>query len=415
MSNILTISWRNIWRNKRRTILTVATMSLGLALLLVSLGLGDGGHYQMIDSAVRMGSGHVVIQKEGYQQTRGIAKLLDAEDQLAAEGWIESLRTRFEPQSVLKRIFASGLAASAEDAAGIQIIGIEPVKEKEVSKFFERVIAGEVTDSDDSDRVVLGSGVARKLGLAVGNKLVLTAQEAHGTEIQSMLFHVGCIMQTGLPEIDDSTVLAPLVSVQKFLRMGNSVHQIAVLLNDSRSSEAMAKLGEGLLPGLEILPWTEALPELHDFILVDDAGNYLFNSIFFLLIAFLILNTLLMSVLERNREFALLEAMGLTHEKRFGMVMLEAAAIACISAIIGFGVGYGSHLYFAIYGLPMDLFYSGEISAAGVAFDPVIYSYLSFNRIISSTLILFFMTLVLALIAARRAARAADFHILGRT
>ena len=414
MRAILILAWRNIWRQKRRTFLTVFTVSLGLGLLLVSIGLGDGGHYQMIESAVRMGSGHVVIQKPGYQELGAVDLFLTRAQQQDAHSWLDGVGGRFGIEHVLVRTFGSGLAASAEDAAGVQLIGIDPGGEGRVSSLFDKLVEGELPVARDADRVVLGYGIVRKLSLKVGEKLVLTAQGAQGSDLQSVLVRLGGTLRTGIEEFDQGVIYVPLETAQKFFRIGPGVHQIAVIIEDSRASMKMARLGKQQLPGLEVLSWAEALPELRDFILVDDAGNYLFNSLIFVLIAFLVLNTLLMSVLERNREFALLDAMGLSPAARFTMVMVEATGVAALSSLGGFVLGFSGHLYLAVYGLPMDLFASETFTAAGVAFDPVIYSVLSAGRIIGCVLLVFGLTLSLAVAPARRAARFTDPHLLGQ-
>jgi len=186
------------------------------------------------------------------------------------------------------------------------------------------------------------------------------------------------------------------------------------LMQDARFSEELANIGQQKFSALEVLSWGEALPELKDFIRLDDGGSYVMNLIFFLLISFTVLNTLLMSVLERGREFALLHCLGLTPGRRFTMVLVEAFFIACLSALTGFGLGYGGHLYLSRHGLPLDLFYSGDLSAAGVAFDPVMYSHLSPSRILQPMILVFGLTLLLSVVPAWRAARSADVHSLGR-
>lgn len=411
---LIVIAWRNVWRQPRRTILTVVTIALGLALLLVSIGLGDGGHYQMIESAVSMGSGHVVIQERGYQESGDAGKLLSPEDQHRAVKWIDDVRTRFRVRDVVERVFASGLASSAEDAAGVLIMGIEPGDANSISAFADKLVAGSFPEGRDSERAVLGQGVARKLGLRVGEKFVITAQSVKGSQIQSTLVRAGGVMHTGLEDLDEGAVLLPIETLQRFLNMDHGVHQIAVILEQSRPSQRLADLGKKRLPGLEVLSWSEALPELRDFIVLDDAGNYMFNLVIFILVAFLVMNTLQMSVLERNREFALLDALGMPPGKRFAMIIVEGLLVAALASGAGLGLGLAAHRFLSVHGLPMDLFYSGEISAAGVAFDPVIYSDLSINRVAGSTAVVFVVTLVLALFPARRAARAGDPHLLGR-
>jgi len=414
MSIVLKIAWRNLWRKPRRTLLTVSTISLGLALLLIFLGLGDGGHEQMIESAVHMGSGHVLVQQEGYQEQGGINRLLTPEEIRSVETWGQEMKGRFPIRHILRRTFVSGLASSADGATGVQLIGIQPLAEMQASDFDEKLIAGEFLNADDGDWVILGQGVAHKLALEVGEKLVLMAQGADSVEIRSRLVRVRGILRTGLEEQDQALALMPLGASQEFLDLGARVHQIALLMRDARFSQELANIGQQKFSALEVLSWGEALPELKQFIVIDDGGNYVMNLILFLLISFTVLNTLLMSVLERGREFALLHCLGLTPGKRFIMVLVEAFFIAFLSALTGFGLGYGVHLYLSRHGLPLDLFYSGELSAAGVAFDPVMYSHLSPARILQSMVLVFGLTLLLSLVPAWRAAQSTDVHSLGR-
>jgi len=411
---VLKIAWRNLWRKPRRTVLTVVTISLGLALLLIFFGIGDGGHNQMIEAAVRMGSGHVVIQQREYHTKGGIDRLLDSDQKQRAREWVREMEETFPIQHVLTRTYASGLASSSDGSAGVQIIGIEAQNEKEASRFDDKLIAGNFLDSTSRDEVILGEGVAQRLALEVGEKLVLMAQGAGSTEIQSRLVRVKGILRTGLEESDQTLILLPLATSQEFLKLGEGIHQMALLMNNSGPSTQVASLGKERLPSMEVLSWGEAMPELVDFIRIDNGGNYIMNIALFLLIAFTVLNTLLMSVLGRGREFALLHSLGLTPIKRFFMILLEATFMAALSALVGFGIGYGLHLYLHIQGLPLDLFYSGELSAVGVTFDPVIYSDLSAARILSSLALVFLLTMTLALVPAWRAARSGDVHLLGR-
>jgi ABC-type lipoprotein release transport system permease subunit len=283
----------------------------------------------------------------------------------------------------------------------------------QASDFDDKLIEGEFLKADDGDWVILGQGVAHKLALEVGEKLVLMAQGADSVEIQSRLVRVRGILRTGLEEQDQILALMPLGASQEFLDLGAQVHQIALLMQDARFSEELANIGQQRFSSLEVLSWGEALPELKEFIVVDDGGNYVMNLILFLLISFTVLNTLLMSVLERGREFALLHCLGLTPGRRFIMVLVEAFFIAFLSALTGFGLGFSGHLYLSRSGLPLDLFYSGELSAAGVAFDPVMYSSLSPARIFQSMVLVFSLTLLLSVVPAWRATRSADVHLLG--
>lgn len=409
----LKIAWRNLWRRSRRTWLTVSTISLGLTLLLVSLGLGDGSHRQMIDSAVRMGSGHLIIQSFGYQETTEIERLLSQDQQRSVESWVEKRKSQFPVRFFLRRVFGSGVASSSDGSTGVQMIGIEVNQEVQASLFDEKLVEGRFLHPRESDRVIIGEGIARRLRLKPGEKLVLMAQGAQGAEIQSILMRVAGIIRTGQEGIDLTLVLIPLKAAQDFLGLRKGIHQVAVFLSEEPPSQALADLGKADLRALEVLHWSEALPELRDYIRIDDGGNYVFHVFIFLLIAFTILNTLLMSVLERTRELALLDALGLTPAKRFAMVLLEASFLALLSGFLGGTLGYSIHHYLHTHGLRIDLFYEGDISAAGVILDPVLYSDLSSNRILGSILLVVALTILLALVPALRASRSGGVHVLG--
>jgi len=253
-----------------------------------------------------MGSGHVLVQQKGYLEKGGIGRLLSLGEIRSAESWGQEMTGRFPIRHILRRTFVSGLASSADGATGVQLIGVQPLAEMQASNFDEKLIEGEFLNADDGDWVILGQGIAHKLALDVGDKLVLMAQGADSVEIRSLLVRVRGILRTGLEEQDQALALMPLGASQDFLGLGARVHQIALLMQDARFSEELANIGQQKFSALEVLSWGEALPELKDFIRIDDGGSYVMNLIFFLLISFTVLNTLLMSVLERGREFALL-------------------------------------------------------------------------------------------------------------
>ena len=406
------MAWRNLWRHGRRTALTAVTVALGLAMLLVFLGLGDGGHAQMIDSAVRLGSGHVVFQALGYQELGGLERTMVGSQTKRAVNWLAEKEEDYRIEGVVPRIFASALASSASGSRGVFLMGIEPGPEGRVSKFSSKVIEGEFLGNGQSQQIVMGEGVARKLKVGIGDKVVLMAQAAHSPDIESALMRVEGILKTGQENVDQTMVLAPLATCRNFFKINGQLHQLAVLLPDDGDSLRLAAEAQAAFPDLEVLSWQGALPELHDFIQIDDGGNYVFHVFLFLLIAFLVLNTLLMSVLERRKEFTFLDALGLNPQQRFGLVMLEAFFIASLSCLLGFVVGYSGHLYLESYGLPLHLFNLEEGNIAGVALEPVMYSKLSWGRVAQSLGAVFAMTFLLALLPARRAAAPGNVQLL---
>ena len=415
MRILIIIAWRNLWRNPRRTLLTAGTVALGLGLLLLFLGIGDGSHLAMIQNAVRLGGAHVAVQAQGYQERGGIDRALSPQDFRNISSWISSQGSEVGVQNVLPRVFASGLASSSDGATGVRVIGLEPAREVDGSFFDDKVTRGAFLSASDENTAVIGDGVARKLRLEPGEKFVLMAQAANSAEIESLLLRVSGIMRTGLEDFDQATVLVPLLTAQRLLKLDGRVHQVAIMLDRlDRSDEVARRLRTSLPSGVEVLDWPALMPELRDFIKIDDGGSYVFNGLFFLIIAFMVANTLLMSVLERRREFALLDALGFSPRRRFLLVILEASWIAALSVFVGTILGYLGHLYFHHKGLPLDWFYSSQVSAGGTTIDPIIYSQLTWSRIFGAAGMVFVLTFLLSLLPAWRGAKAEDVHLLGQ-
>jgi putative ABC transport system permease protein len=413
MRVVWTIAWRNTWRQRRRTILTMSTIALGLVLILVILGLSDGTIQQMVDSTVRMGSGHVLIQQQGYQESRAVERYLTGTEWEETEKLLAQPDLNVPVEHVTLRTFASGLASSADGSAGVQIIGIAPKRERPASRFVDALIEGRFLEEDDDAQAVIGSGVASRLAASPGARVVLMAQAADG-ELESMMVRVAGIVRTGLEELDDVLVLVPVETGRRLLALGEGVHQVAVLLGDAGDSEALATAMQARLEGVEVLDWARAHPELVDVVHLVGIRNAFLGALIFTLVAFLVLNTLLMAVMERTREFTLLDAVGLTPERRFATVMAEALVIAALASLIGLALGYGAHLYLATAGLPLDVLFTDDVALAGTMLDPVLYSHLSAARIFQALAVVFVMTLALALLPAARAARKTNIGVMGR-
>ena len=191
MKLLLIIAWRNLWRHGRRTTLTAVTVAFGLAIMLIFVGLGDGSHAQMIDGAVRLGSGHVVFQAPDYQELGGLEQTILQSQADLVVSWLGEKEEDYRIEGVVQRLFASSLASSASGSSGVLVIGIQPELEREVSNFSRKLTAGEFPAEGQGNRILIGDGVARKLEVQIGDKVVLMAQAAHSPDIESTLMRVG--------------------------------------------------------------------------------------------------------------------------------------------------------------------------------------------------------------------------------
>ncbi|MBI2525376.1 MAG: ABC transporter permease [Candidatus Rokubacteria bacterium] len=406
---LLRLAWRNLWRRPWRTLLTGAGVALGLGLLLTMLGLGDGSHLQMIDAAVGMGSGHVLVQARGYQERRGVEMVIAEDAARRVAGWAREQR---DVVAVLPRVFASALLSSADGAVGVALVGVDPVAEAAVSRYPAWVREGRFAALGGRGTAIIGSGVARVLHAGIGGRVVVMAQAAGEGDVRSVLLHVVGVVHTGLEDVDRGLLLVPLGSAQELLALGGGVHQVALILGDQAQSAARAAAARRAFPGLEALTWAQADPDVEAAIRLDDGGHYLFNAIFFVIIGFMVLNTLLMSVLERRREIALLGALGLTPGRRWGTVMLEGGMLAGLGIAGGLAIGLAVNAYFGIRGLPLAWFTDQPLESGGVLVEPVMYASLSVRRVVVSAALVFGLTVVLSLVAARPAARPVDAGLL---
>jgi ABC-type lipoprotein release transport system permease subunit len=413
---LVKIGWRNLWRNSRGTLLTALALGLGLALLLISLGLLDGSHEQMIANAVRFGTGHVVIQAQGYQDTGSQALLLPTRVVSATEAFLHTEAMQQGLRGVSPRLLASGLLSSAANADGVRIMGVIAKEERTVSLIPQRIVEGTYLKDDQQSGVVIGTDLARKLAVKIGARVVLMTQamqppdaaatDAGGGEMQSALLRVSGIFRTGVEAVDAHVIQMPLPEAQALLGVPDRVTQIAVLLEREGDSLMVAQGLRKQLTGVpaEILPWRQAMPSLAQVFLLDDAFNYVMNGVVLAVVGLGILNTILMRVLERRYEFGLCSALGLRPVQLAIMVIGESLALTAISLALGLVLGLGIQHYFATSGLDLRWFFKSSLPAV-LVFDPIIYARLSLTRIASSVGIVFLMATVISFYPAFKAAR----------
>ena len=413
---LMKIGWRNLWRNPRGTLLTALALGLGLTLLLVSLGLLDGGREQAVDNAVRFGTGHVVIQAQGYQDIGSQELLLPARVVSMTGEFLHTEALKPVVRGVSPRLLASGLLSSAANADGVRIMGVIPQAERAVSLIPQRIVEGNYFHDDQPSGVVIGTDLARKLAVKIGGKVVLMTQavpqpdtkttDEAGGEMQSTLLRVTGIFRTGVQAIDAHVIQLPLPEAQALLGAPDRVTQVAVLLEREGDSQRVAQGLRKQLAGVpvEILPWRESMPTMAQMLSLDEAFNYVMNGAVLAMVGLGILNTILMRVLERRYEFGLCSALGLRPVQLAIMIIGESLALTAISLALGLVLGLSAHHYFATAGLDLRRFFNSSLPTA-LVFDPIIYSRLSLTRIASSVGIVFLMAIVISFYPAFKAAR----------
>ncbi|MXV94914.1 MAG: ABC transporter permease [Gemmatimonadetes bacterium] len=392
-SRLPTLAWlalRNLGREMRRAALTAAAMAIGLALLIVSRTLSDGAHEDWIDSGVRLGSGHVVFNAPGYRDSESLEDRLSEDQVEAAFAAVEGAGL---PEAVLTsvRVSARGLASSPDGAIPAWILGVDPAAELPFSRLGTDVLEGRYLEERDRLHAFIGQGMALRLGLRIGSRMVLTAQAASG-DIEGQLVRVVGMFRTSVPEMDDVLVHIPLGTARDWLGVEGAT-SVATLLPHSTFTGQVHQAAAAAVQssGVEVTPWEEASPELYSAVRIDDAGDWAFHLILFAIVALAILNAVFMSVLHRKRELGLLRALGLSSRQTGLVVFLEGVLVTAASGVIGVALGFALVWIFFRNGLDLTGLMPEDLSFAGIIFNPVMYPVIDVRHLTQS---LFFIAVI---------------------
>lgn len=409
-STMVRLAARNLRRYLRRTALTSSAMIVGGALMIFSLSIGDGGHEDWIESGARMGSGHLSIHAPGFKTSRKIEDRLSNATRARAEAALREPGVAEHIVSVVPQLAIGGLASSPTGARPAQIVAIDPKAEAEFSMLDEKLVEGRYLKPGDRLAAFVGAGMMESLDLRIGSRLVLTAQDADG-EISGQLVRVVGVFRSGVPEIDQTLIHIPLTTGGEWLHSGDDVTTIAILVDRSRAvpriqralkRELAQEIGNG---ELEVLSWRESSPELNAAVRIDDMGNYVWQGIMFGIIALGIVNTVLMSVMYRKREFGLLQALGFTPRQTGGLVITEGMALTALSGFFGVALGLFLTWLFFRNGLDFSFTWDENFTFSGVVVDPVIVPLFSARRVIQSLMFILLIGTFASLYPALRAMR----------
>lgn len=366
MITFFKIAWRNIIRNRRRSLITISAVGFGLGALIFIWSFVEGAHQQMINNFTSQAVGHIQIHRKGFHQHQRL------EDHLKDFQNITRRLSSFPNISATTaRIKAFGLASSAESSSGVLIAGIQPSTEKRISILHQRLREGIFIDENDNDGIIIGSALAKNLNLILGDKVILMSQALDGS-IASGAFRIRGLLDTGVDEIDRGLALINLTAAQEIFVMPDAVSEIAIKIDDPNAAAASATQIENFLneSELEILPWQKISPSFYQWIEFDNAFIWLIFIIFMIVVAIGILNTVLMGVLERTREFGILMALGTRPKEIIMIVSWESLILGFIGCIAGTLIGFGLTTHFGSAGIDLSVFTSALNS---FYMDPIIY------------------------------------------
>ncbi len=399
--NLFKLAWKNLWRSKRRTIITGISIGFGIFLSVTFTGTGDYFYTEMIDAGATMGFGHVTIEAEGYNASPTLDKRLTHTTQIR-----EQLASMSEISASATRIMGQAMFASASKSIGGSFIAIDPEQESaEYNLMMKNIIEGEVFDHSDSRGIVIGSLMAEKLNLKLGKKIVYTTTDVNG-EIVGDVARVSAIFHTGVDEADGALALLGLNKVRKILGyQPDEASMITVIIHDQRySTDVRDKLKQRLsFDNTEVLSWRETQGDLAALITLDRSTNYLSQVLVGLVIAAGILNTLLMSVLERSREFGVMMAVGMTPKNLFKLIMMESVWLGLFGLIVGSLITAPWFYFLYTVGIDFSEAMGGDYNAGGVLVEPIMHIRLFTQSAIFILAGVFSLTVLAGLYPAYRA------------
>ncbi len=362
-----TIAWRNLWRQKRRTLLTLVSIAFGLYMAVLMMAMQDRSFGDFIDTASRLGAGHVVFQHPDYLETPSLGRTVQDTEALRA---LAAKDPRVEHTT--ERIMGEAMVATAHDSFGAAFIAYDPAFEDEESfGFLEGIVEGEWYENADDKGIILGKTLARNLGAELGDKIVYTMMDKNG-EIVAGMGRLSGTLGTGAPSGDASLFLLPLNRARETLGYAaDEATHVGVFLADNRDSVAVAQDLRGQV-GSDVasLAWSEIAPDLKAFVAMKKGGGRFFLIIIGLLVTAGIFNTLFMSIMERVREFGIMIAIGYSPAQIFRMVMWESVYLATVGLLLGLGMTAGPYYWLAKNGIDMSEMYAGQdVSVGGVGFD----------------------------------------------
>ncbi len=397
MNIVLRLAWRNLWRHARRTWLTIGAMVFSNTLLVFMISFQFSMYGLMIDNTLQVFSGHLQVQAPGYKDDQKMRQVVPDVQRLA-----DRLRHELDSDSIAARGWAFGLASSDERSYGIGIYGVEPGYETRVSNIPGLVKDGEYLERSDAMEIVIGTMLARNLRVGVGDELTLLGSGLDGSFAAAVVTIVG-VFDSGVKEIDRNIAEMPLAAFQDMFYMDGAGHQVVILASTLDEVPLLEQRVAATLPdGLVVHDWNALQPGLKQAIQADMSSAFFMYGILVILVAFSVLNTQLMSVLERTHEFGVVMALGMKPGRLGRLIMLETALMGLIGFLFGAAAGALLTYWFSVNGLT----YPGmEEMVANFNLPGRVYPQVSMLKTVFGPAVVFLFTLLAAAYPAWRLRR----------
>jgi ABC-type lipoprotein release transport system permease subunit len=397
------LAYRNLTRNRTRTLLAIGGIAVATILLIWNKGFIDGFYQLMIRGVTDVELGHVQIQHQDYVERPSPQDYFQWNPALA-----DALVAVPEVRAVAPRVRLFGIVGHEERSNVGLILGIDPRRESGVTVMDQGLDEGRwLSDrggeglSEGVVEAVIGRGLSRTLGVGVGDELVLIAEGVDGSMGDALLEVIG-VVSTGNSIVDRQAVILDLAEAQYVAAMEGSLHEVVIAVGTPSDAPRVARAVQERLDELgreelQARPWQEIAKGLSDMLEITDQSNYVTFVIIFVIVGLGVLNALRMSARERYREFGVMLAVGFSRTRLFAMVLLEGVVLGLLGGLVGAVLGGGLTWYYATYGLDFGVFLEGEATYMGVSFTDRIFFVMDGSTVFVPALGLVVVTVICAI------------------
>jgi ABC-type lipoprotein release transport system permease subunit len=335
MSQLVTLAWRNMWRNWRRTVIALVAIVLGTLLLLFFDGLIKGSDEAIFGNAIRLYGGNLQVHAPGFRAKASRYPLLPLE---SSDTIIQTVKAQPSVVAVSERINTAGIVSNHGNTLRVAITAVDPTVEAPLSLQAEHIVQGRYLLADDRDAIVIGKGMADALQVQVGDRVNLIGRRKNEAMRQHTMTIVG-IYNLGMPEIEKMLVYMALADAQTLYNLRDQATEAVIFLQKTGGEERMQSTLQSSLPNYEVDTWKTLRPEITQTMQTKFAVTTFFGIVILLIAAIGILNLMLMASFERTREMGVLSALGMKGRQIMGLFMLEGALIGVVGAIVGCSLG----------------------------------------------------------------------------
>jgi ABC-type lipoprotein release transport system permease subunit len=391
---IAKLSFRNLFRHKRRSFFTGLTILGGFALSCLSIGIAEGSYDAIIKAFTQSSTGDIQLHKQGYLDKPSVYKTIDNPEKIETQ-----LLNMPQIASAAPRVYFPALIFAKDKTTATQIMAIDPVKESKTTTIEHQIEKGTFLTDTPSDEIMLGHTIAKILNVTAGAQVSLVSQSYDGS-IANDNFKVTAVLSQNSEY--KRTSIMHIKTAQEFFYLGNRIHEIAVILKPKTNERKTAtSINQKIKDKSAVaLPWQKVKKDFYRAMKADKKGNNISILVVMIIVAIGVLNTVLMSVLERTREFGVLKALGTKPSYIFTLIILETSFLTFISIAAGMVLALGLNYYFTAYGIKMP----EPVTYGGVVFDKII-STLKFKVFYIPVVITFITAVTVSIFPAFRAAK----------